>query len=191
MTFRVLMRQEQTLVKRALDRWGVFDALQHHALLVHEDSAKVCILSSELVGITMKLQPNFAGLAIGILGRKQRFVPTLAGAGLFARVGSRGKYYVKVNENAEKLVLYGRDVMGDSIVEMSFELVENELVIILNPENEAIGIGRTRFSGKSIEQKGRVTITTVADIGSYLRDEDLASGEERRAKMVWSQQNKA
>lgn len=185
MTFRMLKRQEQTLVSRALDRWNVFDALKEQVLLVQEGSGKVCLVSSELADIAMKLQPNFAGLAIGILGRKKQFVPTLAGAGLFARSGGRGKYYVKVSENAEKLVLYGRDVMGESIVEVSFELQENELVIILNLENEAIGIGRTRFPGKSILQKGRVTITTLFDVGRYLRDENHDAGEETRAKITW------
>jgi predicted RNA-binding protein (TIGR00451 family) len=76
-----------------------------------------------------------------------------------------------VNENAEKLVLYGRDIMGDSIVSASEALDENELVIITNEKREAIGVGRTRFAGKSILAKGRITITTLADAGQYLRDE--------------------
>ena len=68
-------------------------------------------------------------------------------------------------------VLYGRDVMGDSISLASDKLDENELVIILNSKQEAIGIGRTRFAGKSIFQKGRITITTLVDAGLYLRNE--------------------
>jgi len=50
-------------------------------------------------------------------------------------------------------------------------LDENELVIILNSRLEAIGIGRTRFAGKSLLNKGKITITTVSDAGYYLRDE--------------------
>lgn len=194
MTFRMPTRQEQTLVNRALDRWDVFDALKGQELLMHGDSGKVCLVSPELASVAMKVQPDMAGLAIGGLGKKKQFTPTLAGAGLFARAGGKGKYYVRVGQNAEKLVLYGRDVMGESIAEASPELGENELVIILNPEGEAIGIGRTRFSGKSILQKGRVTITTLADAGSYLRDEDGGSGsgvgEEGRAKMTMARQPK-
>lgn len=196
--FREPTRQEQTLINRALDRWGVFDALEGKKFLVHE-SGKVCLVSPELADIVIKMeemvgqqprrqrQPEMAGLAIGDLGKKKKqFVPTLAGAGLFARIGGRGKkrrYYVKVGHNAEKLVLYGRDVMGDSITEASPELDENELVILVNDGGEAIGIGRTRFSGKGILQKGRVTVTTLADAGSYLRDEDETT-KEAQAKMA-------
>jgi ribosome biogenesis protein Nip4 len=95
----------------------------------------------------------------------------MAGADLFARCGKRNAFYITVNEKAEKLVLYGRDVMGDSILEASDMLDENELVIILNSRLEAIGIGRTRFAGKSLLQKGRATVTTVVDAGYYLREE--------------------
>ena len=117
----------------------------------------------------MHMQPSFAGLAIGEL--KKQFVPSMAGADLFARFGKTNEFYVTVNDNAEKLVLYGRDIMGDSIMEADGTLAENELVIVLNKNREAIGIGRTRFVGKLLLQKGRITVTTVADAGYYLREE--------------------
>ena len=82
---------------------------------------------------------------------KKQFSPSVAGADLFARCVKRNKFYVTVNENAEKLVLYGRDVMGESIADASDTLDENELVIILNSRHEAIGVGRTRFAGKALE----------------------------------------
>ena len=96
-------------------------------------------------------------------------MPSMQGADLFARVGRRNEYYVTVNKNAEQLVLYGRDVMDDSIVEASDRLGENEVVILLNAKQEAIGIGRTRFGGKSLLQKGKITMTTLADAGYYPR----------------------
>jgi len=132
------------------------------------DSRTVCLVSDDLEQV-IKTQPYAAGLVIGEL--KKQFVPSMAGADLFARSGKRSKLYITVNENAEKLVLYGRDVMGESIVEASDMLDENELVIILNSRLEAIGIGRTRFAGKSLLNKGKITITTVSDAGYYLRDE--------------------
>lgn len=193
MKFRELTRQEQTLVNRAFDRWGVFDALKEQTLLVHAAGSinMVCLVSPELASALVRMdstieesEPGAAGLAIGELGKKQ-FTPTLAGANLFARASGMEKkrrYYVKVGQNAEKLVLYGRDVMGDSIIDASPELGENELVVLVNAGGEGIGIGRTRFSGRAILQKGRVTITTVADAGSYLRDEDEA--KEGHAKLM-------
>lgn len=192
--FRRPTRQEQTAVARALGRWGAYDALAGSTFLV-KDEKTVCMLSPELERHVLKLQPDVAGLEIGELG-KRTFAPTMAGADLFARAAgaggakddddgdgssSRRKYYVSVSENAEKLVLYGRDVMGDSILRAWEGLGENELVILTNEKGEAIGVGRTRFAGRSslLRQKGRITITTLADAGGYLRDED-----ESRVKMA-------
>lgn len=176
MTFRALDRQERTLLNRALDRWGAFDALKDASFLT--DGRRVCLVSKELAGFVAKVQPDKCGLAIGELGKQ--FSLSLAGAGLFARLSGRKRYYVSVNDNAEQLVLYGRDVMGESITEAPQELGENETVIIVNKNGEAIGIGRTRFSGKLLSQKGRVTITTLVDAGSYLRDE----GPEGQSKLA-------
>jgi len=137
--------------------------------MIQENASKiVCVMPAELEVIT-RMQPYHAGLAIGEL--KKQFVPSMAGADLFVRSGKRNEFYIIVNENAEKLVLYGRDIMGESIVEASDTLGENELVILLNSRLEAIGIGRTRFASRSILQKGKVTVTTLNDAGYYLREE--------------------
>jgi predicted RNA-binding protein (TIGR00451 family) len=170
MTYRRPSREERTLVNRALDRWGAFEFFKGRPIMILEGSKKtVCLVAGALEGLA-EMQPFAMGLAIGDL-KKKEFVPSVAGADLFARSGKRNRFYVTVNENAEKLVLYGRDVMGDSILEASDMLDENELVIILNGRLEAIGVGRTRFAGKSLLQKGKITITTVADAGYYLREE--------------------
>ncbi|MER3407865.1 MAG: ribosomal biogenesis protein [Nitrososphaera sp.] len=174
-------RDEQTAIARALARWGAYDALAESTFLIKGGSSRVvCMVSPELAQHVLKLQPGAAGLGIGELG-KRHFIPTVAGADLFARAaqGGAGKYYVAVNENAEKLVLYGRNVMGGSMLRAAADLDENELVILVNGRGEAIGVGRTRFAGRALFQKERITITTVADAGRYLRDED-----ESKAKMA-------
>lgn len=167
--YRKPTREETTLINRALDRWGAFEFFKGKQFMIREDGSKTVSLVSEELEAIEKMQPYLAGLAIGEL--KKQFVPSIAGADLFARCGKRSEFYITVNENAEKLVLYGRDVMGESIVEASEMLDENELVIMLNDRLEAIGIGRTRFAGRSLLQKGRITVTTLADAGCYLRDE--------------------
>jgi 60S ribosome subunit biogenesis protein NIP7 len=101
----------------------------------------------------------------------KQFSPSMPGADLFARVAKLNRHYVTVGENAEKLVLYGRDVMGESILECSRELDENDIVILLNHRGEAIGVGRTRFPGMSLLTRGKITITTLLDAGMYLRNE--------------------
>lgn len=166
-------REERTQINRALDRWGTFEFFKHKPLIIQEVGTKKKIVCLVTGGIEKAIQvmedPYSAGLAIGEL--KKQFIPSIAGADLFARYGERNKYYITVGEKAENLVLYGRDIMGESIEAASDALDENELVIVLNTAFEAIAVGRTRFAGRSLFQKGRVTVSTIADAGYYLREE--------------------
>ena len=166
-------REELTQINRAFDRWGAFEFFKHKLIIIQEVGTKTKLVCLVTDGIEKAVQvmedPYSAGLAIGEL--KKQFIPSIAGADLFARYGKRNKYYIMVGEKAEKLVLYGRDIMGESIVEASDALDENELVIVLNKALEAIAVGKTRFAGRSLFQKSRVTVTTIADAGYYLREE--------------------
>jgi 60S ribosome subunit biogenesis protein NIP7 len=172
--FRNPDKNERTRINRALDRWGAFEFFKDKSLLVtqKDDTKKVLVwlVSNAIEKLMIPMTHSYSlGLAIGEL--RKEFVPTIAGADLFARYGKRNKFYVVLNEKAEKLVLYGRDIMGESVVEASTALAENELVILLNSSFDALGIGRTRFSGNSLLKKGRVTFTTITDAGYYLREE--------------------
>jgi 60S ribosome subunit biogenesis protein NIP7 len=162
-----------TKINRAFDRWGAFEFFKDKALVIRRDEEKrvpVYLVAKGIEKMVIHIvQPYSLGLAIGEL--KKQFTPSIAGADLFARYGVRNKFYIVVGDQAEKLVLYGRDIMGDSILEASDDLNENELVILLNKALDAIAVGRTRFAGSSLVQKGRVTVTTIDDAGYYLREE--------------------
>jgi 60S ribosome subunit biogenesis protein NIP7 len=167
-------RAERTQINRALDRWGAFEFFKDKAFLIEKDGKKkvvVCLVTDRLEEVMMIHTTNLyrSGLAIGEL--KKQFIPSIAGADLFARYGERNKFYIAVSEKAENLLLYGRDIIGESIIEASDALHENELVIVLNKWFEAIAVGRTRFAGRSLFQKGRVTVTNISDAGYYLREE--------------------
>ena len=165
-------KDERTQINRAFDRWGAFEFFKHKSLIIQEVGAKkkvVCLVTGGIEKAVQVMDPYSVGLAIGEL--KKQFIPSIAGADLFARYGERNKFYIMVGEKAENLVLYGRDIMGESIVAASDALDENELVIVLNTAFDAIAVGRTRFAGRSLFQKGRVTVSTIADAGYYLREE--------------------
>ena len=164
-------REERTQINRALDKWGIFEFFMGKPIFIHEvgDRKMVCFATDAVQKAIRIAEPHLAGLAIGEL--KKQFMPSIAGADLFARYAKKNKFYVVVNQKAENLVAYGRDIMGESIVDASESLQQNELVIVLNTKLEAIGIGRTRFSGRLLLQKGKITISNIADVGYYLREE--------------------
>jgi 60S ribosome subunit biogenesis protein NIP7 len=169
--FRKACRQELTILRRAFNKWGVFDFLVEKSILIKEErrkTRKVCLLSCELEVIILSRQPDYAGLKIGEL--KKNFLPSMEGADLIARVSKKFPHIV-VDGIAERLVLYGRSVLGQSIVGGTENLNENEVIILLNGNKEPIGIGRTKYSGKYLFQIDRDTVTTLVDAGHYLRSE--------------------
>ena len=60
-------------------------------------------------------------------------------------------------------------MFGKSVLDASLQLEQNELVIIINRHRDAIGIGRTRYSGEHLKRPDSVTISTISDMGYYLR----------------------
>jgi 60S ribosome subunit biogenesis protein NIP7 len=168
--FREACRQELTILRRAFNKWGVFDFFVDKTILIkeHHKCTEVYLLSSALELIILSRQPNYAGLKIGEL--KKNFLPSMEGADLIARVSKKFPHII-VNEIAEKLILYGRSVLGQSIVGGTENLNENQIILLLNRNSEAIGIGRTKFSGEYLFQVDIDTVTTLIDAGHYLRNE--------------------
>jgi len=165
-------RKELTVLKRAFDKWGIFEFAEKNALVLNDleqfHTKEVFLLSTYLEGILSRRQPYYAGLKIGEL--KKNFTPTIQGADLIARI-SKNFPHVIVNETCENLILYGRDVFGQSIIKTSEMIRDNEIVILLNTKNEPLGVGRTKVSGESLQRHGKCTILTLVDAGFYLRSE--------------------
>lgn len=167
--------QELTQLKRSFNRWGIFTFMEAQNLLIKQDS----IVNEREVLLTTKasldalrlgaLQPKHMGIAIGAI-RNKKFIPSLPGAEVIAK-HSTGFPYIVINEVAEALVLYGRDILGDSVLEASKKLDQNEIAIILNQKRECVGIGRTRFTEGNLFKKGKATVHTLVDAGIYLRNQ--------------------
>ena len=167
--------QELTQLRRSFDRWGIFAFMKSQILVINYDhilKEREVLVSTEALLDTLSkvtLQPDEMGLAIGQI-RNKKFIPSLSGAEIIAK-HSRHFPYVMINEIGEALVLYGRDIFGDSVKEVSNGLDQNQTTIILNQNRESIGIGQTRFSEENLFKKGRVTVYTTVDAGIYLRDQ--------------------
>ena len=170
--YRLLTRQESTTLKRAFDKWGVFDFFKDKSILIKEiknyNIREVYFLSNEIEKTALLEQPSYAGLMIGQL--KKQFSLSIEGADLISKISKQFPYVI-VNESAEKSILYGKNVYSKSIISTSKMIDENEVVIILNAKREAIAIGKTRFADNLLLQDDKVVVTTMIDAGLYLRSE--------------------
>jgi 60S ribosome subunit biogenesis protein NIP7 len=213
--FKIISTKEETILKRAFNRWGIFDIyenleilikpLKHESILVSDHSKpsqdflkdsssikrmeniqvkykqeeisrdfEVYICSNrEQKELTIKLQPMHSGIIIGQV-RNKKFLPNLNFAELVVNYNPRLNYpYVILENKGANLALYGRDIMGNSILDFFHEIKENQILIIFNQKKEVIGIGRSRFNNNLITQIDKITIDNVQDIGThYLKDEN-------------------
>ncbi|HEY5737057.1 MAG TPA: PUA domain-containing protein [Nitrososphaeraceae archaeon] len=168
--FRILTRQEKTIILREFNKWGIFNYLQDKVLAVKEceNSIKyLFLIPSVLENLIFYPCTCYGGLPIGNL-HKKNFLPSITFFNVVAKY-SNNFLYVIVNSNGEKLILYGRDVFGNSIEYASPGIEENSIILILSESKELLGVGRARFSTTKIKENGKVTINTLLDIGTYLR----------------------
>lgn len=123
-----------------------------------------------------KANPVSIGLKIGTIGNK-KFSPGLNFAEFVVKHNKNMDYpHVIINTKAENLVVFGRDIMGSSILSFFKDIKENQQVIILNQNKEVLGLGKSRYSGSSIMQPNIITIDTIQDIGTYyLKSENRSS----------------
>ena len=191
--YREPTRQELTVLRRSFSYWGIFDYVHDKAILVREIKSKDSIIKEVYLAtiecfkmISEHMPVSHTGLLVGHL-RRRSFVPSMAGADLIARVGSDYPF-VLVNQTAEALVLYGRDIMYGSIIDYGNLDNKNKnknknknnknnniIIIVLNKNRVAIGLGITTvsFGNKTIPpiSDKKIAIKTLADAGHYLRNE--------------------
>ncbi len=106
-----------------------------------------------------------AGLPLGIL-EDPDFHLDLQGAALVARQTKAQS--LRVTEQAAHLFLYGRNVLGDSVLWHDAVLSKGDACIVCNARGEALGLGVVVGSFKGM----REAVRPVQDMGTYLRDQD-------------------
>lgn len=165
--YRQLTPEERTTLNRFFDRCGLFDYFKDKNLLVRENKTReIFMMTDEARELALRSDPYLTGIKLGEL--KKHISLDLEGAQIFAKNTSKKK--IVVTDQAEALVLYGRDVFGQSIIKHTNDFQENEVIIITNKHGDAIGIGRTRYGADKIQKQG-VTVTNIVDRGWYLREE--------------------
>lgn len=165
--YRELSREEKTQLNRFFDKWNTFDFFKDKNLLIRDGKVReVFMMTDATKRFALKKTPYLVGIKLCEL--RKHVSLSLEGAYILAKNTNKKK--IMVTEQAEVLVLYGRDVFGQSIVRHTNDFEENEIVMITNEHGDAIGIGRTRYSADKIQMKG-VTVTNITDRGWYLREE--------------------
>ncbi len=165
--YRQLTREERTSLNRFFDKWGLFDYFKGKHLLVREGKVReIFMMTKDAKEFALNEDPYLAGIKLCEL--RKHISLSLEGAQIFAKNTNKKK--IVITEQAESLVLYGRDVFGQSIIKHTNDFDENETVLIVNRYGEAICIGLTRYSADKMRKQG-VVITNLSDLGWYLREE--------------------
>lgn len=111
-----------------------------------------------------------AGVKIGEIGKRFRF--SLEGSYYIAKKKRKRVY---VNDRGEMLFLYGRDIFSASVVKVTDDVKENDIIMVCNKDGDIIGIGKSRFNAdvmRSVDED-RVVVENLVDRGEYLRKKRL------------------
>jgi len=166
MAFRQPNNKELKIIRKALNYFGSIDFLDKYAILIREgEKREVYAVSKELNGMIAELNPYYAGVKLGEIGRRFRF--SLEGT-FWLLKNNRNRLWV--NKRGEMLFLYGRDIFAGS-VERTAEFSENSTVFVCNKHNDVLGIGRSRYSSDKLKSlpEDKVFVENLVDRGEYLR----------------------
>lgn len=196
--FKDIPASAETVLKRAFNNWGIFGLYEKTDIIVRQSGKnngnsktekkplndsdgkkdnrdlQVHVCSNRVQKeLAIRLQPAHSGIIIGQI-KDKRFLPNLSFAELVVRHNPKLNYPYAVLENkSSNLVMYGRDIMGNAIIDFFNGIKENQTLIVLNQKKEVIGIGKSRFSGNLIAQSDKITIDNIQDIGThYLKGEN-------------------
>ena len=126
--------------------------------------------------LLLNLNPVLLGIQIGII-KSKKFLPGLNFAEMVLDYHKNTRLefpHVVVNHKAATLVCFGRDILGSSVISYYDKIKDNQLLIILNENNEVLGLGRSRFASPLLSRPNVITVDTVENIGTfYLQNENM------------------
>lgn len=139
----------------------------HDFWIVDRDGTDVvCAASMDLAELPIEIlqDSDHIGLRLGTI-EGDDFHMDLQAAVLLSSVARA--QYVRVSEHAARMFVYGKDILGSSVVSYARGLRNGDACIVVNPRWEALGIGEVvgAFKGKF------PAVEPIADLGTYLRDQ--------------------
>ncbi len=165
--FRDLTKRERTKLNSFLSYWNMFNYFKDKVLVINGKDVYMISNGKEFI---LNNSPISVGIKVCCI--KKHVHLSLAILHIF--VDNNCSKRVMIDEHAEQLFLYGRDIFGSSIIWHTNDFKANSEVIIINRYNEPLGVGRVKYdyNDSKIYLK-EVVITNIEDLGSYLREESL------------------
>jgi ribosome biogenesis protein Nip4 len=174
--FRSLHDEEKTALHDALVFWiesdKVNEILKSYKFFVGEGRWKELFITNKkvkgLLDKNAQISPYSIGLGFGEF-REDGLILSLSGASFIVKHSTRS---IKVNEKAESLFLYRRNILCQSILEINNDLAIDEKVLVINEHNDFLGIGQLKITPQRVfleKYENQLAIKNLMDLGWYLR----------------------
>lgn len=187
---RTINNLEKRIINNEVYRnWRLYlDKLLHNHVYIALDHiyfVDVYVVDNSIIPLIRSLKSKelihhlmYLGFFIGKVKTKHKrisFIPSLE-LGYIIGINAK-RNLVKITEESEKLFLYGRDLFVKSIVDAHLPLLRSHYVIVINKNNEYVGLGiATRnilnlydLNKLKIIDPDHVLIKNYIDLGWYLR----------------------
>lgn len=187
---RTINNMEKKIINDEIYKnWRLYldQLLRNHAYMVlnYIHSVDVYAVDNSTIPLIRDLESKelirylaYLGLFIGRIKTKYRrisFTPSLE-LGHIVSINAK-RNLVKVTDEGEKLFLYGRDLFTKSIVDARLPLLRNHYIVVINKNNEYVGLGIALRNILSLYDLNKLKITdpelvlikNYIDLGWYLR----------------------
>ncbi|MFX1321129.1 MAG: PUA domain-containing protein [Promethearchaeota archaeon] len=128
-------------------------------------------LTKSVDRLTQNTSINIAGSYFGFI-KKGDFYLSLEGTEFLLNLGCFSKRQkIIVNENGEKAILYGNQILKRMVIKVPNELEKNDFLIVLNLNDELIAIGKSHVSYHTYKnlKPNDLVVLNLVDKGYYLR----------------------
>jgi len=134
--------------------------------LIVERQSRVFLLNNRLKGLVLR-DFYYAGVYLGKV-KNGVFFPSFP---LLAMIAERRANRIVVDERTEWLFVCGRDIFRKGIITVSGSTKRGAHTLVLNKGCECLGFGRILCNLDAEEDRRKVVVKNVSDVGDFLRRE--------------------
>ena len=133
---------------------------------IAKKQSRIFLLNNKLKNLVAQ-DFYYAGVYLG-KAKRGVFFPSFT---LLAMIGEQGANKVVVDDRTEWLFVCGRDIFKQGIITVSGSRKKGTHTLVLNKQGECLGFGRILCNLDAEENKRKVVVKNVSDIGDFLRRE--------------------